>query len=413
MARRRGAPPPFQCLQHGGAPPWVTTAASARAALLLPPTRYARLPRAAEHALEPPFTGGAPQPLELPLYLWTAVCSRGAPFRLLERFGTRSRCFTGSAHMVEGGPLPTARFKGALLVVETPEAAAEACEALLDACKANTDNRSSSSGSSSNNNSSSSDDNTGSSNSGNSSISNSDSSSSSSSSSSKRRVVLGYDTEHDPSPRFSFGGPFVGPPLRVLQLGAPGVVAVFLLGPLGGLPCSVASLLQNPQIIKATQGAPLEALRLKVEFGVVARGFFCLHRASSLLQRCLSASKGPYSLLGVPGGRVAGAPQGLSLSALCALYLRERLDKQQQQSNWGGPLTEQQLMYAATDADASRRVYMALAESLGPHKMAALERCMGAPPYNGSDCDPEGAPPPFATLYYRPPDETTKVSSNK
>ncbi|KAL8271049.1 hypothetical protein Esti_005034 [Eimeria stiedai] len=319
---------------------------------------------APQHAWRPPVAGGRPPP-PAPLCPSTAVAHlREPPHRLLGRLEGPFCCFTGGPRLVEGGPLPVAKFEGALLVVEKPEAAAEACEALVNACTAS---------------------------------SNSSSNTSRNSSSVDGRLVLGYDTEHDPIPRKAWGGPFVGPPLRVLQLGAPGIVTVFLLGPLGGLPRSVASLLQDPSIIKATQGAPLEALRLRAEFGVVARGFFCLHRASSLLQRCQSASRGPHSVLGAPPGARGGPFRGLSLRALCALYLKEQLDKQQQQSNWGGPLTEQQLLYAATDADASRRVYLALAESLGPHKMGALERCMGAP-YNGVDSDLEGGPPTFATL---------------
>ncbi|KAL8427924.1 hypothetical protein Efla_003438 [Eimeria flavescens] len=333
--------------------------------------------------------GGPPKPLvgppPVPQALSSAAFTRAPPCGLVNGLGAPNSCRLTGGPRLAGGPLPPATFDGALLVVETPQAASEACEALLTACKKSSSrsSNSSSNNSSSNNTSSS-----------NSNSNSSSSNSSSSSSSSSEKLVMGYDTEHDPTPRGAFiRGPPVGPPLRVLQLGAPGVVAVFLLGPLGGLPHSVAALLQDPSIVKATQGAPLEALRLKAEFGVTARGFFCLHRASSLLQRSAAAAGGPCSVLGAPGG---SGPRGLSLKALCAVYLKEHLSKQQQQSNWGGPLTEQQLLYAATDADASRRVYLAMTEALGPLRMEALVRCMGGP-FNGADWGPEGAPP-IATL---------------
>ena len=311
--------------------------------------------------------------------------------------------------IVGGRALPPTKFTGSLLVVETLQAAAEACESLLHASQRD----SNSSNTSSNNNISS---NTSSNN-----ISSSNNNMSSNNSSTTSRgsfqgppreeekevFVLGYDTEHDPVPR---GGPGAAPPtpLRVLQLGAPGVVAVFLLGPLGGLPECVAAILKDPKIIKVTQGAPLEARKLHAEFGISVEGFFCLFLASSFLSRSFSASRGPAAVLGAPGGpwSCSGAPHGwhgggprggLSLRALCALYLKEALDKRQQQSNWGGPLTREQLLYAATDADVSRRVYLAIKDSLGPQKMGALKRIMGAP-YNGGGGASRSEGPPLATI---------------
>ena len=48
----------------------------------------------------------------------------------------------------------------------------------------------------------------------------------------------------------------------------------------------------------------------------------------------------------------------LNLRAMCAVFLHERLTKDLQQSNWSKKvLTEKQLIYAATDAWASLRVY--------------------------------------------------------
>lgn len=47
----------------------------------------------------------------------------------------------------------------------------------------------------------------------------------------------------------------------------------------------------------------------------------------------------------------------LNLRAMCAIFLHERLSKQLQQSDWSKHLTEKQILYAATDAWASLRVY--------------------------------------------------------
>ncbi|OEH74255.1 3 -5 exonuclease domain-containing protein [Cyclospora cayetanensis] len=190
-------------------------------------------------------------------------------------------------------------------------------------------------------------------------------------------------------------------------MGAPGVAAVFLLRPLGGLPHCVAAILRDSTILKATQGASLEALLLQNEFGVSAQRLFCLHQASTLLSRSRSAARGPSAILGALGGPrnswgpgipslgAHGGPRGLSLRELCAIYLRESLDKAQQQSDWGGALSEQQLLYAATDADVSRRIYLAMKASLGHERMEALKTLMG-PPHNGVMNSTEG--PPIATL---------------
>ena len=47
----------------------------------------------------------------------------------------------------------------------------------------------------------------------------------------------------------------------------------------------------------------------------------------------------------------------LNLRAMCAIFLHERLSKLLQQSDWSKDLTEKQILYAATDAWASLRVY--------------------------------------------------------
>lgn len=51
-----------------------------------------------------------------------------------------------------------------------------------------------------------------------------------------------------------------------------------------------------------------------------------------------------------------GIPRRVNLQVLAAHYLGEDLDKQEQKSNWDGPLTESQLQYAARDADILLRL---------------------------------------------------------
>ena len=53
-------------------------------------------------------------------------------------------------------------------------------------------------------------------------------------------------------------------------------------------------------------------------------------------------------------------PRELSLAAAARSYLNIELDKSFQTSDWSGPLTEEQIRYAATDAYITFRLYQAL-----------------------------------------------------
>lgn len=184
-------------------------------------------------------------------------------------------------------------------------------------------------------------------------------------------LALGYDTEHVPVPQQKSHIPTA--PLRVLQLSSLHTCAVFLLGPLGGLPRCVASLLEDPGVLKVTQGAPLEIKQLRMEFGVHATAFFCLHTASSLL------SRSPTSATNLAGERnhIFRKSRGLSLQALCQLYLGEVLPKNLQQSDWGSePLSDEQILYAATDAHVSLRVFQAMTANIGHSNVNALMKLM-------------------------------------
>ena len=63
--------------------------------------------------------------------------------------------------------------------------------------------------------------------------------------------------------------------------------------------------------------------------------------------------------------------QAPSLQAACAHWLLQRLDKQEQCSDWAArPLSEEQAAYAATDATACLRVLDAMEADWGEEEAA-------------------------------------------
>lgn len=59
-------------------------------------------------------------------------------------------------------------------------------------------------------------------------------------------------------------------------------------------------------------------------------------------------------------------PGSLSLAAAARYYLDVELDKTLQTSDWSGPLTEEQIRYAATDAYITFHLYQVLHDVLKP-----------------------------------------------
>lgn len=85
----------------------------------------------------------------------------------------------------------------------------------------------------------------------------------------------------------------------------------------------------------------------------------------------------------VLGAAADERPRGYhSLSSVAERYLAVTLDKTEQASDWSGPLSDEQLAYAAADAAILPRLYAALTAELGPAglaRVAALEmRCLPA-----------------------------------
>ena len=61
--------------------------------------------------------------------------------------------------------------------------------------------------------------------------------------------------------------------------------------------------------------------------------------------------------------RSSGGPRSVSLKTLAEYYLSEDVSKEERETNWGGVLREEQLLYAAKDAEITLR----LREALVPH----------------------------------------------
>ncbi len=61
--------------------------------------------------------------------------------------------------------------------------------------------------------------------------------------------------------------------------------------------------------------------------------------------------------------RSSGGPRSVSMQTLAEHYLSEQISKEERQTNWGGPLREEQILYAAKDAEVTLR----LREAMIPH----------------------------------------------
>lgn len=183
-------------------------------------------------------------------------------------------------------------------------------------------------------------------------------------------LLLGYDSEHDPisasvgdpcfPPSLSLFASAVSPrpPLSLIQLSSATVACVWQLRHLGGLPPHLVSLLVREDIRKVTQGASSEVRALQTEFGVLARNFLCLHVAAISLG-CATNSR--------------------SLQALCGIFLGKYVNKALQLSNWSKrDLSQDELLYAATDAYVSRQVLLGMRRSRGGGGRAELMKLVEA-----------------------------------
>jgi ribonuclease D len=151
------------------------------------------------------------------------------------------------------------------------------------------------------------------------------------------QTLLGFDTETRPA--YKKGQSYLP---SVLQLAAPDEVFIFQLKFLG-LAGPLQQILSDPALIKAGVSLDYDVRELRKLSPFKASGFVDLGILA----------------------RKAGI-KNHGLRGLAAVFLGCRLVKKAQTSNWARDvLTRQQIEYAATDAWAGRKLYLALEQTLG------------------------------------------------
>lgn len=143
--------------------------------------------------------------------------------------------------------------------------------------------------------------------------------------------VIGFDTETKPS--FVKGVKYN---ISLLQLASKDEVWLFRLNHLKTLPSEIKSLLESESILKIAQDPGHDLRELFHQQGIRSAGFVDIHKIARMPLRC----------------------NPRSLAALAAIFLKFRISKSAQRSNWENPvLTPKQIHYAATDAWVSLQVY--------------------------------------------------------
>jgi len=162
--------------------------------------------------------------------------------------------------------------------------------------------------------------------------------------------VLGFDSESRPSSALA-------PKNRsaVVQIASEHAACLWRVGEMRCLPPLLRRLIEDPAIHKVSQGAVHEVAALKEEWGVSPQSFIDLHHIALHLRTT------PRSLQG-----------------LAALFLHQRLSKEQRLTDWEqSPLTQAQIEYAANDAWASRQVLVEMRKAFLCERLQC-ERLLGA-----------------------------------
>ena len=149
----------------------------------------------------------------------------------------------------------------------------------------------------------------------------------------RRETLIGFDIETRPS--FSVGESY---PPALLQLAGAGAAYVFQLHKISAI-SPLLDLLADPAITKAGVALADDLKKLRAVYTFAPAAFTDL-------------------------GHLARAQnyRQTGLRALSGILLGFRLSKKEQRSNWAAPrLTRSQITYAATDAWASRELYLLLA----------------------------------------------------
>jgi ribonuclease D len=146
----------------------------------------------------------------------------------------------------------------------------------------------------------------------------------------KGETILGFDTESRPAFRKNHSFP-----PALLQLATKNEVFIFQISQFG-LPPSLAALLANPEVMKIGVAVHDDIRELKDIRPFEENAFFDLGKES----------------------RNRGIPTN-GLRNLAANFLGVRISKSAQRSDWGKEnLSDQQIVYAATDAWISREIYL-------------------------------------------------------
>lgn len=167
-----------------------------------------------------------------------------------------------------------------------------------------------------------------------------------------KEKVLGFDTETRPS--FSRGVSYL---TSLVQLCGKKCAYLFRLDYCGGVPV-LFPIFENPDILKVGVAVKEDVLHLK--------------------------KRAPFDDAGFVDASVYTRKFGIDntgLRALCAYFLGGKISKAAQVSNWAAKtLTEQQIVYAATDAWTSRELFLKLqARGIAPKTIERKSVCEEVP----------------------------------
>jgi len=145
----------------------------------------------------------------------------------------------------------------------------------------------------------------------------------------EKEPYIGFDTESKPA--FKKGEVN---PIALIQLAGKDEAFIFRILETGVFP-PLKKILESPDIMKIAQSADYELKKLKKEKDIDSKNFIDLEK----IAKKINSSQ-------------------CSLRGLVAIFLNTRISKTSQQSNWERKiLTSKQVLYAATDAWATRAVF--------------------------------------------------------
>ena len=142
--------------------------------------------------------------------------------------------------------------------------------------------------------------------------------------------IFGFDTETKPT--FKKGDKN---DVSLIQLATENTAWIFSFNHLKSMPTLLRKVLESKHILKIAQDPAYDLKELKAKYHLQAGGFIDIHDIARKLN-CPSRN----------------------LQTLSALFLNHRISKAAQTSNWkNDPLTQKQILYAATDAWVPLLVY--------------------------------------------------------